>query len=57
MFAKTVTNVYVLADGMQRRLYRTRKVPYRYYYLIDNKRVYIDEEILSTEQKLIITAL
>ena len=57
MFAKTVTNVYVFADGMQRRLYKTRKIPYKYYYLVDNKRIYIDEDILSTEQKLIITTL
>lgn len=51
---KTITAVYCFADGMTRRLYRTAREPTRYYYQVEGCRRYINEELLTDEQKKII---
>ena len=55
MECKTVIAVYVFADGMKRRLYKTTREPTRYFYQVEGNRIYIDESLLDAQQKQIIT--
>lgn len=55
MLIKTVTAVYVFVDGMTRRVYKTTREPPRFFYMVEGIRFYIDEKLLTEEQKNIIS--
>lgn len=55
MECRTITGVYCFVSGMTRRIYRTARQPTRYYYQVDGNRKYINEDLLTEEQKAIIT--
>ena len=52
---KIVRTVVFIKDGVQHRLYKTRRSPTRYYYWSNSKRVYIDEKKVTKEMDQLLT--
>ena len=52
---KIIRTVVYIKDGVQHRLYKTRRSPTRFYYWSSGKRVYVDEKLITKDMIEVMT--
>lgn len=49
------TAVYYVDYGLKRRIYKTARQPTRYYYLVENRQMFVDPEEIPDDVRNLIT--
>jgi hypothetical protein len=52
---KVEKTVVYIHGNHKHRLYKTKRAPTRYYYTVNNKRVYVEDKGLTDDMKQLIT--